>query len=62
MKCEICGIGSMQGVTLYRRNPKGETGIWRCAEHHTPETFVLAADPVSNAIEAALHPKAEIIQ
>ena len=30
MKCEICALGPEQGVTLYRQNPFGEKGIWRC--------------------------------
>ena len=30
MKCEVCGLGPEQGVTLYRQNPFGEVGRWRC--------------------------------
>lgn len=30
MKCEICGKGMREGVTLIRQNPKGEFGVWRC--------------------------------
>lgn len=33
MKCEICGKSVSDGTTLYRQNPKGEKGIWRCKEH-----------------------------
>ena len=31
MECEICGFGPPL-VTLFRMNPKGEKGIWRCRE------------------------------
>lgn len=31
MNCEKCGKGMKDGVTLYRQNPKGETGVWRCS-------------------------------
>lgn len=34
MKCEICGKGPQDGVTVFRQNPKGEKGIWHCAEHN----------------------------
>lgn len=38
MKCEICNKGTVpDGVSLYRVNKLGVTGIWRCAEHLTPE-------------------------
>lgn len=30
MKCEICGNTPDNGATLFRQNPKGVTGIWRC--------------------------------
>lgn len=33
MKCEVCNQGPEQGVTLYRVNPTGETGRWRCPQH-----------------------------
>lgn len=36
MKCEICGKGPSDGTNLFRQNPKGETGIWRCAAHSKP--------------------------
>lgn len=29
-KCSICGI---HGPILYRNNPKGQPGDWRCAKH-----------------------------
>ena len=34
MKCEICGKGVLDGVTLYRQNELGVKGIWRCTEHN----------------------------
>lgn len=33
MKCEICGMGPIDGVTVYRQNAKGQPGVWRCADH-----------------------------
>jgi hypothetical protein len=33
MKCEICGQGPMHGVSVFRANPKGQKGIWRCDAH-----------------------------
>lgn len=33
MKCEICGASVANGATLYRVNPKGQRGIWRCIVH-----------------------------
>ena len=33
MKCEICNLGPEEGVTIYRQNPLGEKGIWRCQQH-----------------------------
>lgn len=32
MRCEICGKGPEQGVTLIRQNEKGVKGVWRCRE------------------------------
>jgi hypothetical protein len=34
MICEICGAGPRDGVTVYRQNPKGEKGRWRCILHN----------------------------
>lgn len=34
MKCEICGKGpAVESVTVYRVNPKGQRGVWRCWQH-----------------------------
>lgn len=33
MKCEVCGLGPEEGTTVYRQNPLGEVGRWRCREH-----------------------------
>ena len=35
MKCEICGQGLTNGVSLYRTVPKGQVGPWRCEVHLT---------------------------
>lgn len=37
--CEICKRGPAQGVSVYRCNEKGITGIWRCDKHHCAESF-----------------------
>ena len=37
MKCEICGEGPSQGVTVYRQNPLGEVGRWRCEDHNSAD-------------------------
>ena len=34
MKCEVCGLGPVEGVTVYRQNVRGEVGRWRCREHN----------------------------
>lgn len=34
MTCEICGRGPHEGISLFRQNPTGETGVWRCAVHN----------------------------
>lgn len=49
--CEVCEKGPADGKTLYRVNPKGVPGIWRCpdcltnaqAERLDPETVRLAS-------------------
>lgn len=33
MKCFFCERTISQGFTLRRINPKGQKGIWACAEH-----------------------------
>ncbi len=34
MRCEICRLGpARHNVTVYRINPVGETGRWRCLQH-----------------------------
>lgn len=57
MKCEVCSKSVQthpQGCTLWRINPLGETGVWRCWEHLSPEQRA-AIDPsvltITNAIE-----------
>lgn len=37
MKCETCQQGPEEGVTVYRQNPLGGKGIWRCLEHNEVE-------------------------
>lgn len=45
MTCEICKRGIADGIALFRQNPKGEKGIWRCREHNQA-----AIDPEVNDI------------
>jgi len=33
LKCEVCGQGPQHGVAVFRCNPKGQKGIWRCEPH-----------------------------
>ena len=33
VKCEICGFGPADGVTVHRTNEYGVEGIWRCEQH-----------------------------
>jgi hypothetical protein len=40
MKCEVCGMGPVSGTSLYRINPKGEFGRWRCMVHRIPSDDV----------------------
>ena len=53
MKCEICGKSSTDGATLYRQNPKGETGTWRCKAHvsYIPTDVVEIVDILENALK-----------
>jgi hypothetical protein len=34
MKCHVCNRGVPEGVTLFRQNEFGVTGIWACREHN----------------------------
>jgi hypothetical protein len=36
MKCEVCRAdpATDSGIALFRQNPKGVTGIWRCQRHN----------------------------
>lgn len=36
MKCHICGKSPAQGHNLYRQNPKGQPGVFACAQHSKP--------------------------
>ncbi len=38
MKCEVCGQGPANGVSLFRLNAKGEIGRWGCEFHLPPDT------------------------
>lgn len=44
MKCFQCGRGPSDGITVYRQNAKGETGIWACEKHTKPIEVGLAVD------------------
>lgn len=36
MRCRVCNLGPMEGVTVYRENPPGEMpAVWACKEHRT---------------------------
>jgi len=37
MNCEICGKSPRDGVTVFRVNPVGVPGIWRCRACLTSE-------------------------
>lgn len=43
LKCEVCGVPGSQ-TPMYRANPKGETGRWRCESclDTPPDAGVLA--------------------
>jgi hypothetical protein len=45
----------MQGVTVYRSNPKGIKGIWRCEMHLSESALKIALDPAIIAIDNALN-------
>jgi hypothetical protein len=59
--CEVCEKGPVHGVTVFRVNPKGVAGIWRCRAHLTsaqaerqdPETIQLVniIDPPDAAMK-----------
>lgn len=37
MQCIICGQGPRNGISVYRQNPKGGMGIWKCFIHSKPQ-------------------------
>lgn len=51
MKCELCERNPFdtEGSALFRQNPKGEIGVWRCREHS-----VGPIDTVVNEIVTAI--------
>ena len=51
--CDICGRGPEQGVTVFRANPKGQIGIWRCKDHPCAESLESQAGTqhITDAIE-----------
>ena len=55
MYCMFCGKGPKQGVTLYRLNRTGETGIWACSKHI--KNTDVRVDPNVKAICDAINPK-----
>ena len=44
MKCEKCGKGPQDGISLYRINEKGVPGKWCCEKHLDPNKHP-APDP-----------------
>ena len=55
IRCEICGRGPAQGITVYRANAKGQKGIWRCEMHLNEAALEVAMDPAIVAIDNALN-------
>jgi len=62
IRCEICGKGPMDGVTVYRANEKGVAGIWRCAKHPCVESFANQNQPECQAIEDAINGRKSEVQ
>lgn len=55
--CEICGKGPSPergGITVYRANAKGQSGVWRCSAHPCKESFDTQHDPAIMTIDKAL--------
>lgn len=59
MKCEICGFGIADGVSLFRQNAKGEPGRWRCIDHNEIEIDSVVIDVVS-ALEKEKCPRGKV--
>lgn len=55
MRCQKCGKGPMDGVTIYRANEKVVPGIWRCEVHLDETAFKTASDPAIIAIDNAMN-------
>jgi len=54
MKCEVCGMGPMQGVTIHRVGPKGApTTQWRCDAHLGENTVDEGVAEVVAILESA---------
>ena len=56
MKCEVCGKTPClpphgNGISLFRINPIGELGIWRCKEHLTTEQTAKINPEVKELVE-----------
>jgi hypothetical protein len=52
MRCEICQRNVPDdGVTLHRVNEKGVKGIWRCADHLTPDQRAAIDPEVSEIVK-----------
>lgn len=51
--CEICHLGPEDGVNVFRANPKGEVGIWRCKAHPCRESLESqkATQHITDALE-----------
>ena len=54
MKCQVCGKGPVEGVSLFRVNAKGQPFVGRCRAHLGASAPV---DPEVEAIVNAIDPK-----
>lgn len=52
-RCYLCHRGPKTGDTLFRINPKGQTGVWACEVHRPPGHIV---PKEVRFMEAALNP------
>ena len=58
MKCEICGMGPLHGISVYRTGPTGQkTTQWRCEAHLPTEKRNEDVIETVNLIESEEKPK-----
>lgn len=58
MKCLFCHKGPAQGVSVYRVNAKGQTGVWACQKHmkQTDATIPPEIQAISDALNKKVSP------